>query len=101
MGSITKTDGYYRDNIGKYSVVNRFEVQTQLDPKIPALAFGRIHVFTTNLSDTKTILNTITSHQLNKFRPFSLYKQKLNSNYPLHNSIWWPEVEDGVNYGES
>ena len=83
---VTNISNRYRQS----TVVNDFEVNNTSSKDIPAVALGRLHIFTENLTDTIALREYLSAHQYNKFRPFSLFKKRLDSNYPLHNSIWWP-----------
>jgi hypothetical protein len=79
-------DSRYSQN----SVVRAFEVNNASSKNIPAIALGRLHISTEKLSDTIALRGSLSAHQFNKYRPFSLYKDRLDSNYPLYNSIRWP-----------
>jgi hypothetical protein len=88
--NISSKDQSWDSRYSQYSVVSDFEVNNTSSKNIPMIALGRLHIFTGKLSDTIALRGSLSAHQFNKFRPFSLYKDRLDSNYPLQNSIRWP-----------
>jgi hypothetical protein len=88
--NISRKDRSGDHRYSQFTVVRDFEVNNASSKDIPAIALGRLQIFTEKLSDTIALSESLTAHQFNKFRPFSLYKGRLDSNYPLRNSIWWP-----------
>ena len=93
--NISRRDQSGDNRYSQYTTVNDFEVNNISSKNIPAIALGRLHIFTEKLSDTIDLCRSLSAHQFNKFRPFSVCKDRLDSNYPLRNSVWWPE-SDGM-----